>query len=106
SNYTYTHTAEKSFLFIVIYSIIGFGGQLPVGFWVDHKKQLKPFAAASLILLPVSIFLFFINAETAIVFSGIASAFVHVTGGAVCLLLPSPGKENKAGPLALFTAPG
>ena len=48
SNYTYSHTAEKSFLFIVIYSIIGFGGQLPVGFWVDHKKQLKPFVAAQL----------------------------------------------------------
>jgi len=106
SGYAYTHAAGKSFLFIVIYSIIGFGGQLPVGFWVDHKKQLKPFAAASLILLPASILLFFIHAETAIIFSGIASAFVHVTGGAVCLLMPSPGKENKAGPLALFTAPG
>jgi FSR family fosmidomycin resistance protein-like MFS transporter len=108
SNYTYTHTADKSFLFIVIYSIIGFGGQLPVGFWVDQKKQLQPFVAASLILLPASILLFFINAETAIIFSGIASAFVHVTGGAVCLLTQSSGQENvnKAGPLALFTAPG
>ncbi len=108
SNYTYTHGADKSFLFIVIYSIIGFGGQLPVGFWVDHKKQLKPFVAASLILLPASLLLFFINAEIAIIFSGIASAFVHVTGGAVCLLtqIPNGESENKAGPLALFTAPG
>jgi FSR family fosmidomycin resistance protein-like MFS transporter len=106
SSYTYTHTADKSFLLIVIYSVIGFGGQLPVGFWVDHKKQLQPFAAASLILLPASILSFFINAETAIIFSGIASAFVHVTGGAVCLLMQPAGKENKAGPLALFTAPG
>jgi MFS family permease len=108
SSYTYNHAADKSFLFIVIYSIIGFGGQLPVGFWVDHKKQLKPFAAASLILLPASIMLFFVNAETAIIFSGIASAFVHVTGGAVCVLTQTPNKENetKAGPIALFTAPG
>jgi FSR family fosmidomycin resistance protein-like MFS transporter len=106
SSYTYTHTADKSFLFIVIYSIIGFGGQLPVGFLVDHKKQLRPFAAASLILLPASILLFFVNAEIAIIFSGIASAFVHVTGGTVCLLQQSSKSENKAGPLALFTAPG
>jgi MFS transporter, FSR family, fosmidomycin resistance protein len=102
AGYTYHHTASNSFLFIVIYSIIGFGGQLPVGFWLDYKKQIKPFAAASLTLLPASMLLFFINAETGIIFSGIASAFVHVTGGAVCLQV----HENKTGPLALFTAPG
>lgn len=102
ANYTYNHSYSQSFLLIVIYSIIGFGGQLPVGFWLDYKKQLKPFAAASIILLPVSIILFFINAEAAIVFSGIASAFVHVTGGTVCLQV----HQNKTGPLAVFTAPG
>jgi FSR family fosmidomycin resistance protein-like MFS transporter len=102
ANYTYNHNYSQSFLLIVIYSIIGFGGQLPVGFWLDYKKQLKPFAAASLILLPVSIILFFINAEAAIVFSGVASAFVHVTGGTVCLQV----HQNKTGPLAVFTAPG
>jgi FSR family fosmidomycin resistance protein-like MFS transporter len=102
ANYTYHHSYSSSFLLIVIYSIIGFGGQLPVGFWVDHKKQLRPFAVASLILLPASMLLFFVNAEAAIIFSGIASAFVHVTGGAVCLQV----HQNKSGPLALFTAPG
>lgn len=102
ANYTYHHQAENSFLLIVIYSIIGFGGQLPVGFWLDYKKQIKLFAAASITLLPVSILLFFINAETAIIFSGLASAFVHVTGGAVCLQV----HQDKTGPLALFTAPG
>ena len=108
AHYTYHHDAADSFLLIVIYSVIGFGGQLPVGFWVDHQKQLKPFAAGSFILLPVAMLLFFINAESGIIFSGIASAFVHVAGGAVCLLTKHSGKEhqNKAGPLALFTAPG
>jgi len=108
ANYTYHHNAANSFLLIVIYSIIGFGGQLPVGFWVDYKKQIKPFAAVSLMVLPLSMLVFFINAETGIVFSGIASAFVHVTGGAVCLLTASRGQvhESKTGPLALFTAPG
>ena len=102
ANYTYNHNYSQSFLLIVIYSIIGFGGQLPVGFWLDYKKQLKPFAAASLILLPFSIILFFISTEAAIVFSGVASAFVHVTGGTVCLQV----HQNKTGPLAVFTAPG
>lgn len=99
--YTYHHPAADSFLYIVIYSVIGFGGQLPVGLWMDHKKQIKPFAATALIVLPASMLLFFIHHETGIIFSGIASAYVHVTGGAVCLQ-----GNSKSGPLALFTAPG
>ena len=102
AHYTYTTDYSKSFILIVIYAIIGFGGQLPVGFWVDHKRQLKPFATASIVLLPLAIFSYFINPEVGIVLSGIASAFVHVTGGAVCLQV----HDNKTGPLGLFTAPG
>lgn len=45
---------------------------------------------------------YFIDGYTGIILSGIASAFVHVTGGAVCLQV----NQNKIGPLALFTAPG
>lgn len=102
ANYTFHHNYSKSFLLIVVYSIIGFGGQLPVGFWVDYKKQIKPFAIASLVLLPLAIGTYFIDAGAGIILSGIASAFVHVTGGTVCLQV----HDNKTGPLALFTAPG
>ena len=102
ANYTLTHNNGDAFLFIVIYAIIGFGGQLPVGFWLDHKKLIKPFAFTSIILLPLAVLAYFISAETGIIVSGLASAFVHVTGGAVCLQV----HENKTGPLALFTAPG
>ena len=102
ANYTYTHNYAQSFVLIVVYSIIGFGGQLPVGFWVDYKKQIKPFALISVISLLAAVLVYFIDGYTAIILSGIASAFVHVTGGAVCLQV----NNNKAGPLALFTAPG
>jgi FSR family fosmidomycin resistance protein-like MFS transporter len=102
AHYTFTHNYNQSFLLIVVYSIIGFGGQLPVGFWVDYKKQLKPFAFISVISLLAAMLVYFIDGYTAIILSGIASAFVHVTGGAVCLQV----NNNKTGPLALFTAPG
>ncbi|MBP6432593.1 MAG: hypothetical protein KA319_12575 [Ferruginibacter sp.] len=102
ANYTYNNPSSQAVLYIVIYSIIGFGGQLPIGFWVDAKKQIKPFAQASLLLLPLSIVAFFINAEAGIICSGIASAFVHVTGGAICLQV----HNDKVTPLSLFTAPG
>lgn len=102
ANFTLLGNYNDSLLFIIIYSVIGFGGQLPVGFWIDYKKQLKPFASASIVLLPLAICTYFIHPEAGIILSGIASAFIHVTGGAVCLQV----HENKTGPLALFTAPG
>jgi len=102
ANYTYTHNYDKSFLLIIIYSVIGFGGQLPIGFWLDSVKQLKPFSITSVLLLLLAILTYFFGAEAGIIISGFASAFVHVTGGAVCLQV----HQNKTGPLGLFTAPG
>jgi MFS transporter, FSR family, fosmidomycin resistance protein len=102
ANYTYSHNYSDSFLLIIIYSIIAFGGQLPVGFWLDYKKKITPFAIASFVLLAFAVPAYFSNAATGILISAFASAFVHVTGGVVCLQV----HEQKTGPLALFTAPG
>lgn len=100
--YTLHHGYNESFLFISIYAILGFGGQLPVGFWLDRRKDLKFSAVIAVFLLLLTILCSFISIKMAIVFSGLASAFVHVTGGAICL----QAHENKSGPLGLFTAPG
>ncbi len=102
SAYAYTQPADTAFLLVIIYSILGFGGQLPAGFAVDKYKRLKPFAQASTGLLLMAILLYFISPAVGIVMSGLASALVHVTGGAVCLQV----HEEKNSPLALFTAPG
>lgn len=99
---TLTHGYSDSFLFISIYAILGFGGQLPVGFWLDKQKDISLFAKLSVALLPLSLLFFFVSIEVAIICSGMASAFVHVTGGTICLQV----HENKSGPLGLFTAPG
>jgi MFS transporter, FSR family, fosmidomycin resistance protein len=102
ANYTLQHDYSKSFLLIIVYAVIAFGGQLPVGFWLDGKRKITPFARASFALLAFAVPAYFSNAEAGIVISAFASAFVHVTGGAVCLQV----HEQKTGPLALFTAPG
>jgi MFS transporter, FSR family, fosmidomycin resistance protein len=102
ANYTLLHDYSKSFLLIIVYSIIAFGGQLPVGFWLDYKKTITPFAAASFVLLAFAIPAYFTAAEAGIIVSALASAFVHVTGGAVCLQV----HQQQTGPLALFSAPG
>lgn len=102
ANFTLTHSNNEAFLFMVIYSVLGFGGQLPVGFWLDHQKNIQPFSNASIFLLPLAIISWFISPAAGIVFSGFASAFIHVTGGAICLGI----NDGKTGPLAIFTAPG
>ncbi|MCX6318014.1 MAG: hypothetical protein NTW29_12030 [Bacteroidetes bacterium] len=102
ATYTLTHSYQQSFLFASIYAVIGFGGQLPVGFWLDRTRHIGLAARLSLLLLPLAAVVYFISPEAAIIVSGLASAFVHVTGGAICLQV----HQNKTGPLGLFTAPG
>lgn len=102
TNYLPQQGSVNGFLLLVLYAIIGFGGQLPVGFWLDSRKQLKPFVWASLLLLPLGMVAYGVHAPTGIIVAGLSSAWLHVTGGTVCL----QQRQDKAGPLALFTAPG
>jgi MFS transporter, FSR family, fosmidomycin resistance protein len=101
ANYMFIKGPSNGFLLLVLYAIIGFGGQLPVGFWLDSRKQLKPFVGASLLLLPLGMLAYRVHAPTGIIIAGLSSAWLHVTGGTVCLQ-----QQDKVGPLALFTAPG
>ncbi len=102
SAYAYAQDARSAFLILIIYAILGFGGQLPVGFIIDRYRLLKPFAQLSLLLLLLASLVYFVSPATGIVLSGLASAWIHVTGGAVCLRV----HEEENTPIALFTAPG
>ncbi len=102
SHYMFSQHYSNSYVLLIIYSILAFGFQLPVGLLLDKTKNLQLFGYASLYLLLTSIACFFINPYLAIVLVGLASAGVHVVGGSVCLLL----HDNKAGALGIFTAPG
>lgn len=94
--------AEQSFMTLIVYSILAFGGQLPLGLWVDKDRNLKNFGLSSICLLVVSILIFFMNPFIAIIIAGIASAGVHVIGGSVCLMV----NKEKITPLGIFAAPG
>lgn len=102
ARYTLSANQQNAVLALIVYSIIAFGGQLPVGLWLDAKKDLKTFSLLSVVLLLLSCPLYLINPFAAIVIAGIASAGIHVTGGCICLLT----SKEKFGPLGIFTAPG
>ena len=102
ANFAFNHSNSDSFTMLVVYAILGFGGQLPVGFLLDKQKHIKPFAIVSICLLLFSTAFYFIDPYVAIILTGFAGAGIHVTGGAICLQV----NEDRSGPLGLFTAPG
>ena len=102
ATFTLYNEPKNGMLMLIVYAIIGFGGQLPVGMWLDATRSFKMFSKAALLLLLLSPVAWFINPFAGIIVAGFSSAFVHVTGGAVCLV----SSNNKVGPLGLFTAPG
>jgi FSR family fosmidomycin resistance protein-like MFS transporter len=81
--YQSNNLTANSIAFLV-YSVIAFGGQLPAGILVDKTQNIKSFSLISLLLMIVAIALSYLSIFTAIVFSGLASAFIHVCGGAAC----------------------
>jgi len=101
-SYSLYQPIEQSSLVLIIYTILGFGGQLPVGMWLDKYKNVNPFINTSLILLAGSVLCYWINDLAGIIIAGFSSAFLHVTGGSICLKV----NNDKAGPLGVFTAPG
>jgi predicted MFS family arabinose efflux permease len=102
AHFAITHESSNSFSFLVLYAIIGFGGQLPVGFWLDHSKNIRAFSIVSIILIPAAALLYLAAPAAGILLAGFAAAFVHVTGGAVCL----QAAQHRSAPLGWFTAPG
>ena len=94
-----TQTVTVSFL---LYTVIAFGGQLPAGIIVDKFKRIKIFSLLSVVFMITAILCFYINIFYAIFFSAVASAFIHVCGGAATYL-----SDNKSSALSgIFTSPG
>lgn len=99
---THSTNWQLNSIAFLVYSIIAFGGQLPAGIIVDKVKKIKLFSLLSLSLMIFAIAFSYINIVAAILLSGIASAFIHVCGGAACYV-----SDNKNSTLAgIFTSPG
>lgn len=101
-HYTLQNDSRQAFMALLLYSLLAFAGQLPLGFGMDKQKNLKPFGQVAILLLILSAVFSFQNLYIAIILAGIASAGIHVIGGAICLQL----NKEKITPLGIFTAPG
>lgn len=89
------------FRYIILYNLLAFGLQLPLGWLNDQIQRPVSSAVSGCILVGLSL-QFFYNPLVAILLAGIGNALFHVGGGTVSLSL-SPGKASFPG---LFVAPG
>jgi len=104
ATYAGSHTSEGDiFMAYFVYSMLAFGGQLPAGWLLDARPHLKPAVVSALGLLALGLGLTGLSyAFAAIVAVGIASALLHVAGGAwVWRLAP-----RQSGLSGIFLAPG
>ena len=100
--FLFSESSNQVIFQFFIYSLLAFGGQLPVGIFLDRFKKLKQFSFVSIGLLLVSLIVWPVNKEIAIIFSGLASAGIHVCGGTICNMISD--KRNMH--WGIFTAPG
>ncbi len=96
------HDIQFTSISFLIYAFIAFGGQVPVGIWIDKVREVKSFSLIAILLMIGAVVISYFNVFWAILFSASASAIIHVCGGAVCYQLEK-GKSTLAG---IFTSPG
>ncbi len=96
------HDIQFTSIAFLIYAFIAFGGQVPVGILIDKIRQVKSFSLMAILLMIGAIVVSYFNVFLAILLSAMASAMIHVCGGAVCYQLEK-GKSTLAG---IFTSPG
>jgi FSR family fosmidomycin resistance protein-like MFS transporter len=93
--------SEIVFLF-VLYNILAFGLQLPLGALCDKIQNPKVFAILGIIITLLGMFCLTLSPEIGIILLGIGNALFHIGGGSISLNL-TPTKSSAPG---IFVAPG
>jgi FSR family fosmidomycin resistance protein-like MFS transporter len=92
---------EDLLAYILLYNVLAFGLQLPIGWLSDRLHQPVPVAITGVVLVSLSLMLF-LHPLAAIILAGIGNALFHVGGGTIALNL-QPEKASLPG---VFVAPG
>ncbi|MEZ4900893.1 MAG: MFS transporter [Spirosomataceae bacterium] len=87
---------------ILLYNLLAFGGQLPVGIWLDRMKNSKDAVLLSTLGMIVALRLVSENIWLFTILSGISSAFFHVAAGGISLL----SQPNRASCMGVFSSFG
>jgi hypothetical protein len=94
-------SGEELMTYIILYNMLAFGLQLPIGLLSDYLRKPVLFAFLGCLLVCPAFFLY-LYPLTATILAGTGNALFHVGGGTVSLNL-KPGKATMPG---IFVAPG
>jgi FSR family fosmidomycin resistance protein-like MFS transporter len=86
---------------LAIYAALAFAGQLPAAWVIERTGRARGWLVFSLGAMGMAVLAAQVSPGLAVLVSGVASAFVHVAGGALALRLP---RGERA--LGWFAAPG
>lgn len=92
---------EDLLAYLLLYNVLAFGLQLPLGWALDRLHWPVPAAIFGVVMVSFSMMLF-IHPLIAVSLAGLGNALFHVGGGTVALNL-KPGKASLPG---IFVAPG
>src|SRR3954467_14480876 len=73
---------------LVIYAALAFAGQLPAAWIIERSPRQDRWMGGALALMVLAVGARVISPGLAVIVSGVASAFCHVSGGALALQLP------------------
>ncbi|MBP7686717.1 MAG: MFS transporter [Thermoflexales bacterium] len=97
---TNTPAAELGGL-VLIYNVLAFAAQPPIGLWLDRVRRPRAAVVLSLVLMALAL-LMANQPLLAVMLAGCASAIFHVSGGTLAL---SATPDRATGP-GIFAAPG
>jgi FSR family fosmidomycin resistance protein-like MFS transporter len=95
-------TRHNAFLLVVLYNIIAFGGQAPLGFLIDKLRMHRAGLLAGIVLTFVGVALLRFDPHAAVIVVALGNALFHVGAGALSLQV-HPGHATPPG---IFVAPG
>ncbi len=97
---TNTPAAEMGGL-VLLYNVLAFAAQSPIGLWLDHVRRPRAAVVLSLALMALAL-LMANQPPLAVMLAGVASAIFHVGGGTLALVA-TPDRATGPG---VFAAPG
>ncbi len=89
-------------LAVVIYNILAFGGQFPLGIYLDHLKYYRSAAILALVGMIMACICMGFQIWVGTVLAGVSSAIFHVAGGGITLR----SFPQKASYMGIFSAFG
>jgi MFS transporter, FSR family, fosmidomycin resistance protein len=102
SRFVHDLTPDERFSLVLLYNLMAFAGQVPIGLLLDRFKIIQGAALCGIGFTALAVILFRYDPLIATIWAGLGNATFHVSAGAASLQV-RPGRATQPG---IFVAPG